>query len=128
MDTTYVNRANNNNLVFHIANQKMDEEGTTRKVISIEEAYRKLKIKAACKTISNNNSNQQTVTFNGNQLGKRTHANRRVGKPRMNWAETTITEILAIRKQTDQIYKYTSFDHGNQQMLNTLQEYAGEHN
>lgn len=113
MDTTYVNRANNNNLVLHIANQKNGRRRTTRNVISFEEVYRKLKIKAVCNTKSNNNSNQHKETFKGNQLETCIHVNRRVGKPRMNSAETTITEFWEIIKRMDQRYKYTSFDHTN---------------
>ena len=47
MDTVYGNRANTNNVVFQLPSQHMEEGGKTTKVVSFEEVYRKLKIKAA---------------------------------------------------------------------------------
>ena len=124
LDTTYINRANNNNHVFSLANTKMEEEGKTRKIISFQEVYKKLKIKAACKVITNENSNQNKVTFAGNGLAKWIHENRRVGKPRQTLAETTIEEIWELVRQIDNRYRYTSFDPNNNRKVERLKEYA----
>ena len=45
MDTTFVDRANTNQIVFNTANHKMAEEGNRKPVISFIEVYRKLKMK-----------------------------------------------------------------------------------
>ena len=127
IDTTYVDRANTNQLVFNTANQKMAEERKQRTVLSFIDVYRKLKMKAACKIISNNQSNIHKVTFQGETLEKWIHQNRRVGKPRMSWAETTINEIWEILKQSNERYRYTAFDHTNPQKVDTLKQFAREY-
>ena len=124
LDTTYIDRLNTNSSVFQTATDKMETEGKHKKIISFQDVYKKLKIKSACKIITKPNSNQFKVTFKNNKLDKWTHENRRVGKPRMNWAEITLTEIWEELKQHDDRYRFTSFSNKNPQKVSALKQYA----
>ena len=91
----------------------MKEEGKTKRVTKFTDIYLKLKRKAILKILREKGSSKFKVTFSNEKLAKLTHQNRRVGKPRQNWAEITIKEIWEIIKQNDDRFKYTSFDHNN---------------
>ena len=70
MDTTFINRANTNQVVFGTANKKLKEEGKTKEVVTFVEAYKKLKRKRALKILGKKGSLIYKVTFDGNKLRK----------------------------------------------------------
>ena len=126
MDTTYINRGNTNKLVFDKANDKMQAEGKHRKVVTFVEAYQKLKRKRACKLISNPNTVLYSITFQGDKLRKWTHANRRVGQPRLNWTKETIQEIWQHIRKTDDRYKHKAFNGEDDEIIQTIKTYAAQ--
>ena len=123
METTYVNRANSNARVFNEANQKLQAEGRTKRIGTFIEAYKKAKRKRAIKILNLPTSSLHKVTFQNGQLIKWTHLNRRVGRPRANWTEETLLEIWDIIKQTNPLFRFTSFDHTNQSIIDTIASY-----
>ena len=124
LDTTYINRANTNDVVFKTVNDAIEREGKRGKVISFTQVYKKLKLKRACKIISDPGSAIYKVTFDGNKLRKWVHANRRVGRPRQNWTEETIKELWDNIKESIAHYKYTAFDENNEGIMETLRKEA----
>ena len=94
INTTFIDRENNNLSIYQRTNQAMADENTSRKkkkkVVPFVEAYSKLKLKRACRIISKPNSLIHNITFNGSRLRKWIHNGRRVGRPRMNWSEETV--------------------------------------
>ena len=86
----------------------------------------KLKMKTAFKITAHENSNQLKVTIQGNTLEKWIPANRRAGKPRRNWAETTVAEIWEELRQHNTRFRFTSFDYNNPHKVRAFEQYAKE--
>jgi len=128
MDTTFVNRNNTNNCVFQQANQRLEEEGKRKKVVTFIEAYNKLKRKRACKIMRHPGSLLHKITFNGSKLRKWIHPNRRVGRPRMNWTEETVREVWDHLKKDTERYRFTAFNEDNEEIMETLRNYANSDN
>ena len=67
MKTTYIDRANTNDLVFRTANEKIEEgaEGSNKrkKIVTFVGAYREQKIKRACKVIRQEGSAIHRISF-----------------------------------------------------------------
>ena len=122
MDTTYVNRANTNEVVYKAANDKLKEEGKNKEVVSFKKTYEKLKRKRAIRILKRKHTPIYKITFDGNKLRKWIHPNRRVGRPRMNWTEETIKEIWQFLKQDDNRYKYVAFDGNNETHIKYIEE------
>ena len=91
MNTTYIDRENTNERVSEQANQRCQNEGRRKIIVPFKEAYTKLKMKRAGKVITNRNSPIYRISFQDNKLNKWIHNNSRVGRPRKNWTEETIT-------------------------------------
>ena len=107
----------------------MKEENTSRKkntkVIPFVEVYNKLKMKRACRIISKPNSLIHNITFNGNRLRKWIHNGRRVGRPRMNWAEEAVKELWDhIKKEMTGLIRYMAFDDSNELIMDIIKEHA----
>ena len=108
----------------------MADENTNRKkkkktVVPFVEAYRKLKLKRACRIISKPNSLIHNITFDGSRLRKWTHNGRRVGRPRMNWAEETVKELWDnIKKEMTGLIRFMAFDDSNDLIMDIIKEYA----
>ena len=81
-----------------------------KKAQQIENVYKKLNIKRACKIIREPNSIAHKVTFQSNLLDKWTHSNRRVGQPRMSWAKTAVNEIWNLIKEQLSEFRYAALD------------------
>ena len=126
MDTTYIDRANTNTVVINKANTTMENEGRKKKVIPFSEAYIKFKRKLACKIITKTASPAHKVTFINQKLRKWIHHGRRVGRPRLNWAEETIKELWDYLKKDTDRFKYTAFDDSNEEIMETLKTYAAQ--
>ena len=124
LDTTYINRANSNDYVFRTVNQKIKEGGKKKEVVKFTEAYESAKRKRATNIIKQRNSPIFKISFNGNRLRKWIFANRRVGRPRMNWTEETVREIWNHIKKNDDRYRYKAFDGDNDDIINNIFEYA----
>jgi len=129
LNTTFIDRGNNNYTVFQLTNETMATENQNRKkkkkVIPFVEAYQKLKLKRACRIISKPNSLIHNITFNGTRLRKWIHNGRRVGRPRMNWAEETVKELWDdIKKEMPGLLKYMAFDDSNQLIMDIIKEHA----
>ena len=110
-------------------NQAIDEENTgkkkKKKVTPFVEAYNKLKRKRACRIISKPNSLIHNITFNGNRLRKWIHNGRRVGRPRLNWAEETVKELWDhIKKEMTGLIRYAPFDDSNELIMDMIKEHA----
>jgi hypothetical protein len=87
--------------------------------------YQKLKLKRACRIIGKPNSLIHNITFNGTRLRKWIHNGRRVGRPRMNWAEETVKELWDdIKKEMPGLLKYMAFDDSNQLIMDIIKEHA----
>ena len=124
LNTTYIDRENTNEKVFEKANDDIRNEGKRKKVIPFTEAYKKFKLKRAGKIIRNTESPLYKISFQGDKLGKWIHAGRRVGRPRANWTEQTVTEIWDhIRKDHEQD-KYLAFNPDNEYIINKIHEAA----
>lgn len=67
----------------------MEEEGEPQTAINFQEVYNKMRMHESFTIIASVHTKQHKVTFQGNTLEKWIHMNRRVGKPRRYWAETT---------------------------------------
>ena len=129
LNTTFIDRENNNYTVFQRTNDAMATENQNRKkkkkVIPFVEAYQKLKLKRACRIISKPNSLIHNITFNGTRLRKWIHNGRGVGRPRMNWAEETVKELWDdIKKEMPGLLKYMAFDDSNQLIMDIIKEHA----
>ena len=128
MKTTYIDRANTNDLVFRTANEKIgeDAEGSNKrkKIVTFVEAYKRQKVKRACKVIRQEGSAIHKVSFSGNKLRKWIHRNRRVGRPRLNWTEETIKELWDTIKKKDPAFRFQAFDGDNETIINKIKRYA----
>ena len=107
----------------------MEEENPNRKqkkkVVPFVEAYRKLKLKRACRIISKPDSLIHNITFNGNRFRKWIHNGRRVGRPRMNWAEETVKELWDhIKKEMTGLTRFMAFDDSNELIMDIIKEHA----
>jgi len=123
MDTTYINRANTNNKVYATANQQLQEEGSNKTVTAFTDAYQHQKIKRALRIIKQPGSAIHKISFNNNKLRKWIFPNRRVGRPRANWAEETVKEIWDVLKKDDNRYKYTAFDGDSEEIINKIKTF-----
>jgi len=129
LNTTFIDRENNNYTIFQKTNEAMKTENqnrkTKKKVIPFVEAYQKLKLKRACRIISKPNSLIHNITFNGNRLRKWIHNGRRVGRPRMNWAEETVKELWDdIKKEMTGLIRFMAFDDSNELIMDIIKEHA----
>ena len=106
----------------------MEEENTgkkKKKVTPFVEAYNKLKRKRACRIISKPNSLIHNITFNGNRLRKWIHNGRRVGRPRMNWAEEAVKELWDhIKREMTGLLRFMAFDDSNDIIMEIIKEHA----
>ena len=107
----------------------MEEENTGRrkkkKVVPFVEAYKKLKLKRACRIISEPNSLIHNITFNGNRFRKWIHNGRRVGRLRMNSAEETVKELWDhIKKEMTGLIRYMAFDDSNDLIMDIIKGHA----
>ena len=114
--------------MFYKSNQAIEEEHAgkkKKKVTPFVEAYNKLKRKRACRIISKPDSLIHNITFNGNRLRKWIHNGRRVGRPRMNWAEEAVKELWDhIKKEMTGLIRYMAFDDSNGVMMDIIKEHA----
>ena len=128
MNTTFIDRANTNEVVYKTANRKLEQEcrgnQPPKKLGTFADAYRKLKIKRACKIIRQQDSSIHKISFQGNRLRKWIHANRRVGRPRLSWTEETIKEIWELVKKSDSTVRFTAFDGANESIIHKIKEFA----
>ena len=122
IDTTFIDRAKTNKVVFELANQQLEAEGKHKQVVTFIEAYQALKRKRAINIIQNEGNPIYKVTFVGDRLWKWVHPNRRVGRPRANWAEETIREIWDHIKKDDDRYKYAAFDNDKEEHIEYIKE------
>ena len=91
------------------------------------EAYRKQKLKTACRIISKPNSLIHNITFNGNRLRKWIHNGRRVGRPRMNGAEEIVKEPWDhIKKEMTGLIRYMAFDDSNELIMDIIKEHSNK--
>ena len=91
VDTTFINRRNNNQKLFRDANQHIREEGyRNRKIRTFIETYTRFKTHRAIKISRKPNPPIHNITFRDDKLHCWIHSNRRVGRPTMNWTEETI--------------------------------------
>ena len=123
-----LDREHNNHSIFEKPSQAMEEENTgkeKKKVTPFVEAYNNLKRKRACRIISKPNSLIHNITFNGNKFRKCIHNGRRVGRPRMNWAEETVKELWDhIKKEMTGLIRYMAFDDSNELIMDIIKEHA----
>ena len=129
INTTFIDRENNNLSIYQRTNQVMKDENPNRKkkktVIPFVEAYSKLKLKRACRIISKPDSLIHKITFDGSRLRKWIHNGRRVGRPRMNWAEETVKELWDnIKKEMTGLIRFMAFDDSNDLIMDIIKEYA----
>jgi hypothetical protein len=128
ISTTYIDRENNNQSIFDRTNLAMKEQNNRKKekkVVPFVEAYKKLKRKRACRIISKPNSLIHNITFNGERLRKWIHNGRRVGRPRMNWAEETVKELWDhIKKDMTGLTRFMAFDDSNELIMDIIKEHA----
>ena len=68
MNTTYVDRANTNQEVFRIANQRLMQEGRKKTVVTFIDAYKQQKRKRALKIMNKPESPIYKISFSGNTL------------------------------------------------------------
>ena len=101
----------------------MEEEGTSKRVISFVEAYSKLKRKKVVKILNQENTSIHKVSFENNKLRKWTHPKRRSGRPRANWTEETIKEIWNIVKRNNENHRYQEFDENNEEMIEAIKQH-----
>ena len=104
----------------------MDGAGKKKeKIIPFVEAYNKIKRKRACRIISKPNSLIHNITVNGNRLRKWIHNGRRVGRPRMNWAEEAVKELWDhTKKETTGLIRFMAFDDSNEFIMDIIKEHA----
>ena len=129
LNTTFIDRENNNYSIFERTIQAVESENANRKkkkkVVPFVEAYSKLKRKRACRIISKPNSLIHNITFNGTRLRKWIHNGRRVGRPRMNWAEETVKELWDhIKKEMTGLIRFMAFDDSNDMIMDTIKEHT----
>ena len=91
MDTTYVNRANTNDRVFQVANDRVAATGQKKKVDPFSVYYARQKLLWFQDLLSVEAEDPvRNSTMDANTLQARQLAVRRVGRPRLKWlAETT---------------------------------------
>ena len=104
----------------------MEEEGKNKRVISFVDAYNKIKRKRAIKIMNQENTSIYNVSFENGKLRKWIHTNRRVGRPRMNWTEETITDIWSMVKRNNEHYRYMQFDEDNENMIELIKAHTEE--
>ena len=107
----------------------MESENSNRKkkkkIVPFVEAYNKLKMKRACRIISKPNSLIHNISSNGTRLRKWIHNGRRVGRPRMNWAEETVKELWDhIKKEMTGLIRFMAFDDSNDMIMDIIKEHA----
>lgn len=104
MHTTFIDRENTNEEVYRRANEAMgrNTEGKD-KVIPLTEVLAKRRLKLLGHIIRRERSHpQQQTTFATADLVTRQTSYRRVGRPRLKWAEETMKEAWQIIRETRQ--------------------------
>ena len=107
MDTTYVNRANTNEVIYALVETEISKRETQAKqVTQLSEYYDATRMKLYAKLVSAPEDDPiQIVTFDKTTLRPHDYGKKRVGKPKLNWVrETTklfwdkaVTEAEGIR-------------------------------
>ena len=124
VDTTFINRGNNNQKLFRDANQHIREEGyRNRKIRTFIETYTRFKRHRAIKILRQPNTPIHNITFSDDKLNCWIHSNRRVGRPRMNWTEETIKEIWTQVQKEDQQYRHVEFNTKDEEMIARIKRF-----
>ena len=114
--------------IFYKTNQAIEEASTGKKkqkVTPFVKAYNKLERKRACRISSKPNSPIHNITFNGKRLRKWIHNGRKVGRPRMNWAEEIVKELWDhIKKEMTGLIRYMAFDDSNELIVDIIKEHS----
>ena len=124
MNTTFIDRSNTNERVYAKANERLVEEGRKNKVVTFVEAYKKLKIKRACRVIRTKGSALYNISFQNRKLRKWIHPKRRVGRPRLSWTEETVKEIWELIKKEDPDFRFVAFNGENETIISRIIQYA----
>ena len=121
--TTYVERENTNMKLWKDVNTKVTAEGKKRQIMTFKQAYAKAKLKTMAKILNDRKDLKHIAIFD-DDLKERIYANRRVGRPKATWTETTLTEFWEGVRNTQQEWRHTRLDVTNPDVRKQLGETA----
>ena len=121
--TTFIDRENSNNKVWKDVHTKLTADGKKKQIISFKQAYAKAKLKTMANIILNKNDFKHKAIFNAD-LEERVYTNRRVGRPKATWTETSLTEMWEGVRNTNPEWRYTKLDMKKVDIRNKLEENA----
>jgi hypothetical protein len=94
MQTTFVNRQNTNQKVYETVNNKLEEEGARKPLKQFREMYKEACTKRAARTLKASPSDQaRRITFETDSIRPRAFGNKKVGRPKQQWAETATRDL-----------------------------------
>eukprot|EP00975_Prorocentrum_lima_P060283 12643577-Prorocentrum_lima.AAC.1 len=116
MKTTFVCRANTNRQVYHRATiASASGRAPHRTIIKVSEDYQRMKLRLLSKIVNLPRGHpQRQLLFYPYTLKLRTRINRRVGRPRFNWAQETLMSIWQQVRFTVPEYRWEDFDCANE--------------
>eukprot|EP00975_Prorocentrum_lima_P037087 7806363-Prorocentrum_lima.AAC.1 len=116
MKTTYVCRANTNRQVYQRASAAFaSRRAPLRTIVKVSEDYHRMKLRLLSKIVNMPRGHpQRQLLFHPYTLQLRTRVNRRVGRPRFNWAQETLSAIWSQKRLTNPEYRWTEFDCTNE--------------
>ena len=131
MQTTYINRENTNDLVFQRANEAMQmERGRTQrgdnKIIRISDYYEERRRKLIIELINASPDNPiAEICIDKLTLQLKSYANRRVGRPRLNWWHIGLANYWDyLKTQFVGSLRWEKFNPENMQHINRIKEAA----
>ena len=93
MKHTYINRANSNQRIIEIANQRLQEEGRKKPFKTFEGAYKDAKTKRAIRTLMKRNSDpSKHIHFYEDGHPKELTFRKRA-RPRLQWNEEALKDL-----------------------------------
>jgi hypothetical protein len=113
MDTTFVNRANTNQLVYMKANEAIrTDRHQNKEIVRYSAAHKQHKLKLMELVITEpDDSPMKQVTFDPNTFTVRDHGKRRSGRPKAKWFEEGKKELWeAMKKDMGEPYKHQQWD------------------
>ena len=125
LKTTFVNRTNTNEKVYQEANEKLAQINPTnpKKITPFKLAYQKLKMKKLINILTNPGDIADKLTF---QRGISTwkYPNRRVGRPKYEWAQQGLQQIWQEIQNTDPTHTHTPYNETDANIENTIRHTA----
>ena len=126
MKTTFIDRENSNRKIWNDVNTKLTAEGKKRQITSFKQAYAKAKLKMMANILVDKSGLKHKAIFNAN-LEERVYANRRVGRPKATWTETSIKDMWEGVRNSNSEWRHTKLDMKKTDIRKQLERTAKEH-